>query len=184
MKRPIALLSLLIPLLASCGGDDAGHGGHTQTDAATDQGVVLDTPAADQDAASADALVTNQDAPPADTPPTIPMLNDCTAMDYMDLSGGADTDRVLRPRGTTGYTPHCVIIRAGQSMTFEMDFTMHPLVPGIPHGPTAGATSPNPIARRSSGTLYVAAFATAGLYPFYCGRHGHVGMAGVVRVIP
>ncbi|MDP3216052.1 MAG: hypothetical protein Q8S73_18230 [Deltaproteobacteria bacterium] len=184
MKRPLALLALLIPFSASCGGDDAGHDGQTQTDAATDLGVVVDTPAADQDAATADAPVTSQDTPTVDAPLAIPMLNDCTAMDYMDLSGGADTDRVVRPRGTTGYTPRCVIIRAGQSVTFEMDFAVHPLVPGIPHGPTAGATRPNPIARQSSGTTYVAAFANAGHYPFYCGRHGHVGMAGVVRVIP
>lgn len=189
MKRPLALLSLLIPFSASCGGDDADHGGHTQTDAATDQGAVVDAPAvdapaADRDAATADVPVPSQDAPVADAPAAIPMLNDCTAMNYADRSAGSDTDRVVRPRGTTGYTPRCLVIRAGQSLTFEMDFAEHPLVPGIPHGPTAGATSINPIAMQSSGTTYAVTFASAGHYPFYCNRHGHVGMAGVVRVVP
>lgn len=184
MTRPVALLSLLIPLSAACGGDGADHGAHALADAATDQGAAVDAPAADQDAAAADAPVASQDAPTADGAAAIPMLNDCTAMDYTDHGAGPDADRVVRPRGTTGYTPRCLIVRAGQTVTFEMDFTAHPLVPGIPHGPTAGAASPNVIAMQSSGTMYAVAFPSAGYYPFYCGRHGHVGMAGVVRVVP
>ena len=65
-----------------------------------------------------------------------------------------------------------------------MSFTAHPLIPGVPHGPTAGATSPNLIEAQRAGTTYAVPFATAGYYPFYCNVHGHVGMAGVVRVVP
>lgn len=178
MQRNLALLFVLIPFATACG-DDAGHGGHVAADAGpTDQDVATDALMLDQDA-SADAPAT-----PTDGGGAVPRLNDCTAAEYEDRSGGADTDRVVRPRGTTGYTPRCLIIRAGQSVTFEMNFTTHPLVPGIPHGPTAGATTPNPIARRDSGMTYTVAFPGAGYFPFYCNVHGHVGMAGVVRVMP
>lgn len=191
MTRPLAILPVLVSLLAACGGDDDGHGAHTPVDAgtATDTSPLVDTGAVSDtgtvvDAGTTDDTGATNDSGAVDAGETVPMLNDCTATDYMDVSTGDDTARVVRPRGSTGYTPRCLIVRASQSVTFEMDFTVHPLVPGIPHGPTAGATSPNVIARQSSGATYTVAFPTAGYFPFYCNRHGHVGMAGVVRVMP
>lgn len=177
----------VIPLVIGCG-DDAAHDGHVTTDAgvadvgstdsgvATDQPVAVDAPAADQDAAS-DAGGT------ADVPVVVPLLNDCRSADYVD-QGADDAERTVVPRGTTGYTPRCLTVRAGQSVTFAMSFTTHPLNPGVPHGSIAGATSPNPIEAQRAGTTYTVAFAGAGFYPFYCNVHGHVGMAGVVRVVP
>ena len=187
MIRPIALLSPLIPLAAACGSDDAGHGAHatadaapadaaTPSDTATDAAQAPDAPARDAPDAVTPLDATEDAAP-------VPTLNDCVAADYIDASG-AEGDRVVRPRGSTGYTPRCLTIRAGQAVAFEMDFTAHPLVPGVPHGSTAGATSPNPIVRQTTGTMYTVTFASAGHYPFYCSLHGHVGMAGVVRVVP
>jgi plastocyanin len=105
-------------------------------------------------------------------------------MDYRDRTAGTDADRTVRPMGSTGYTPRCLRVRVGQRVTFEMDFGTHPLVAGIPHGPTGGATSPNPIAGQTTGMSYGLAFTAEGFFPFYCNRHGHVGMAGVVRVVP
>lgn len=181
------LLLAVAALTFGCG-DDATHGaGHVAADASPD--VERDAPAttdAESDA-SAD-LATTPDvspdamAPAPDGPPVAPMLNDCVAMSYVDRSDPA-AERVIRPRGTTGYTPRCVIIRAGQSVTFEMDFAAHPLVPGVPHGPTAGATTPNVIPRTVRGASVEVAFPSAGNFPFYCNTHGHVGMAGVVRVV-
>ncbi len=170
-------LALLAPLSAGCGDD---HDAHT-TDAGHAHDAPADVPVATDVPIATDAPV---DVPvAADVPASGPMLNDCAPTDYIDRSE-ASAERVVRPRGTTGYTPRCVIIRAGQSVTFEMDFAAHPLVPGVPHGPRAGVTEPNLIARQSAGTSYVVAFPGPGNYPFYCDRHGHVGMAGVVRVTP
>lgn len=159
--RALALASLL----TACGSDHD----HNATDAATDHAhnatdvVVTDTVASDQ-------------------PATVPVLNDCNAADYEDRSGGADTTRVVRPVGSTSYTPRCLTIRAGQSVTFEMSFVTHPLAPGVAHGSSTGATTPNPIQAQTAGMTYTATFASAGYYPFYCTVHGHSGMAGVVRV--
>jgi plastocyanin len=174
-------LVALIPFTVACG-DGADHGGHTTPDAATaDQTSPIDTPATDQPVPNDTPVVTDASN---DSGVAVPLLNDCRAADYEDRGAGVDTDRVVRPRGTTGYTPRCVIIQAGQSVTFEMNFATHPLVPGVPHGSTSGATVPNPIARQNSGMTHTVAFPNAGYYPFYCNTHGHVGMAGVVRVMP
>lgn len=179
---------MLIPLAAACRSDDASHGAHATADAAPVDAATPSDTAADV-ALPPDAPA--QDAPDAVAPPDVsedaapvPTLNDCVAADYLDARSGAEADRVVRPRGSTGYTPRCLTIRAGQAVAFEMDFAAHPLVPGVPHGSTAGATSPNPIARQTTGATYTVTFAGAGYYPFYCSRHGHVGMAGVVRVVP
>ena len=162
----------LAALVSACGSDHD----HNATDAATDHVHVVTDVVADQPAVDATSDASGDAA-------TVPLLNDCNAADYEDRSAGADTTRVVRPRGTTGYTPRCFTIRAGQSVTFEMDFMAHPLVSGVPHGSSAGATTPTPIQNQSSGTTYTVTFASAGYYPFYCNVHGHVGMAGVVRVL-
>lgn len=179
------LVLALLPLLAGCGDmahdatDAASHEGHDAADvgmtdvgAATDQPTAVDVGTADPDAGAA-----------ADATATVPLLNDCAASAYVDRTGDGD-ERTVVPRGTTGYTPRCLTVRAGQTVTFSMSFTTHPLVPGVPHGSGAGATTPTPIEAQRAGTTYAVAFAGAGFYPFYCNVHGHVGMAGVVRVVP
>jgi plastocyanin len=159
-------------LLGACGDSHANHG----ADAAVDHaGHSTDTVTADQ------AVVT--DGPATRDGAAIPMLNDCTPGEYIERIA-ADAERVIRPRGNTGYDPRCVVVRMGQSVTFEMNFSVHPLTAGIPHGPTAGAAMPNPIGMATSGMTHVVSFAAQGFYPFYCTVHGHVGMAGVVRVVP
>ena len=176
MHPRLALSLVLAALVNACGSDHD----HNATDAAADHvhsetDVVTDAATVDQPAVDVANDVAGDAA-------SVPLLNDCRAADYEDRSGGADTTRVVRPRGTTGYTPRCFTIRAGQPVTFEMDFMTHPLVSGVPHGSSAGATTPSPIQNQSTGTMYTVMFASAGYYPFYCTVHGHAGMAGVVRV--
>jgi plastocyanin len=184
MPRSLLLLLTLIPLAAACG--DSTPTTMAPADAGpTDVGsadVALDRPAPDQDAA-ADVPVVPDMPVVADGGASVPVLNACTEAMYEERSA-TDAERTVRPRGSTGYTPRCVTIRAGQSVVFEMSFTTHPLVPGVPHGSIVGATSPNPIAAQSAGTTYTVPFTDAGYFPFYCRTHGHVGMAGVVRVQP
>jgi|GEM_PF-3598334 len=177
LRAPLFAALLVTSLGVGCGDS---HDGHTTTDGAVSHDG--------HDDAAADAPVADvapDQAAPADAAgdAAAPTLNDCAPADYVDRSDAA-AERVVRPRGSTGYTPRCVIVRAGQSLTFEMDFTAHPLVPGVPHGPTAGATTPNLIPRTTTGASVVVAFPGAGNFPFYCNTHGHVGMAGVVRVVP
>lgn len=158
---------------SSCGPTNtSGTDATAATDAATAAETATDAPLSDS--AAQDTGVT---AP-------IPVLNDCTEADYVDRSGDAQTERTVVPVGSTGYDPRCLTIRAGQSVVFSMDFTAHPLSPGVPHGSSAGATTPTPITAQTTGTMHTVTFSSPGFYPFFCIRHGHVGMAGTVQVLP
>lgn len=194
MLARMTLALALLPLLVGCGDmahdatDAAAHESHDAPDVGTSDLGATDVGAAADQPTVADVGTTDQDvatdagaAPDVATP--VPLLNDCAASAYVDRTGDGD-ERTVVPRGTTGYTPRCLTIRAGQSVTFSMSFTTHPLNPGVPHGSSAGATTPSPIEAQRAGTTYAVAFPGAGFYPFYCNTHGHVGMAGVVRVVP
>jgi plastocyanin len=85
--------------------------------------------------------------------------------------------------GTLGniYSPACLLVAKGATVTFTGSFTVHPL-----QASTRGTTG-NPIPSTSSGTAATATFAAAGFFPFYCTVHGSdsgTGMAGVVQVTP
>lgn len=195
MNWKLLLTSGTAALTIACGsnatvGHDAGPGA-TDAPSVTDAPLSTDVsnsvdaqPASSDQPAASDAPVTS-DAPTAanDAPTAVPLLNDCAAMDYVDRTGGAD-DRTVTPRGSTSYSPRCMTIRAGQTVTFSMSFAAHPLSAGVPHGSSAGATTPSPILTQRSGSSYAVTFASTGYFPFYCTTHGHLNMAGVVRVSP
>lgn len=192
MKMSVILLASVLPLAAGCGSNDPGNAAALDAGPApSDVVIAVDMPAVTADTpTAADVSQPTADTPMTDTPVAtmdsgarVPVLVDCAAMDYVDRTGAMD-DRMIVPRGTTGYTPRCMTIRVGQSVMFSMSFTTHPLTSGVPHGSSVGATTPSPIQAQSSGTSYTVAFPNAGYYPFYCTTHAHIGMAGVVRVIP
>lgn len=106
--------------------------------------------------------------------PFSPCLN---ASDYVDATtvafGGA--------LGSV-YSPRCVRVRTGASLTFSGSFSSHPLSPSPRN---SGGTNPIPVT--SSGTSVSVPFPTAGFYSFYCTFHGSAagtGMSGVVQVTP
>ncbi len=112
--------------------------------------------------------------------------HDCAEADYVDRTAGADDVRVIGvATDTLAYDVPCMIVRAGQSVTFASDFTMHPLGSGVAPGHGGTGTEPSPIEPQTTGTSYVVTFPSAGDYPFYCTSHFHSsGMYGVVRVVP
>ena len=103
-------------------------------------------------------------------------INGCTTFTDMTASGGTITG----PSGAlpSQYTPNCVHIKVGQSVTWTSDFTNHPLVP------TAGVGSTgNPITATSTGTTVTIAFPSAGTFAYNCGIHSTT-MLGAVEVTP
>jgi plastocyanin len=73
------------------------------------------------------------------------------------------------------YTPNCLKIKVGQSVTFSGAFSSHPLAQGC--GPAALITN-------GAGPF---TFNTPGDYGFYCTAHGTRsggGMAGAIQVVP
>jgi len=121
-------------------------------------------------------------APPSGDGPLA--LNGCQASSYEDLSA-EDDERVVQiaAEGLT-YTPPCMTIAAGQSVSFEGSLSAHPLAPGNADDNAAGSLD-NPIAATSSGNSVEFTFETPGTYPYYCTLHSFgsgKGMAGAVHV--
>jgi plastocyanin len=114
-------------------------------------------------------------------------VNGCGSGDFVSAApdGGARV-QYGDPIGLA-YSPKCLSIAAGQSMTFVGDttqrsnFATHPLRPGGANGTDPGATG-NPIAAQNSGSTYTVSFPTAGTYGYFCVTHEGMGMYGAVQV--
>jgi plastocyanin len=80
------------------------------------------------------------------------------------------------------YSPKCLKVSAGATVTFNGDFTMHPLAPSAARGAPAAS---NPIVNMSNGTTAPFTFPTAGFYAYLCNFHGSDDgqfMSGVIWV--
>lgn len=117
--------------------------------------------------------------------------NNCSAAMFVDRSA-AGASRTVGYGGALGsglfaYSPSCITIAAGQTVTFSggttTNFGVHPLAPGVLNALTAGSPN-NPIPRLSDGSRAetTVTFPTAGTYPFVCEAHASAGMVGVVHV--
>lgn len=115
-------------------------------------------------------------------------VNGCGGGDFVSAASGGGSARVQYgdPIGLA-YSPKCLSIAAGQSVTFVGDttqgsnFTAHPLRPGGANGTDPGASG-NPIAAQNSGSTYTVVFPAAGTYGYFCVTHEGMGMYGAVQV--
>jgi plastocyanin len=83
------------------------------------------------------------------------------------------------------YTPKCIRIVAGQTVTFSGDFEVHPLVGGEVVGSTANPDPSSPIPVTASGTMQAVVFDNDGIFPYFCAAHGQTNaMFGAVFVDP
>ncbi len=84
--------------------------------------------------------------------------------------------------GQAVYTPSCLKLTAGATVTFNGDFSFHPISPSA----TRGDTSNNPITDTASGTGKTFTFLNPGFFAYFCDFHGSsdtgAGMAGVIWV--
>ena len=158
------------------GGSDAG------SDAAADTGSDAGTDAADDGATDA-----GSDAADAADAADASASAYCSLADFdaHDLTAQANVDITFPSDGNPAqYTPNCVKIKAGSTVTFTGDFDSHPLTAGA-----STATSPIPASTNladDGGTVgsKVITFGTAGTYDFLCGVHGTTTMFGGVLVVP
>jgi plastocyanin len=101
---------------------------------------------------------------------------------YVDLSA-ADATRTIEGIGVS-WSPPCVEIAAGQTLTWDVNFSVHPLRPGTTSDKAAGSPN-NPIPSSDGGPAAAVTFPTAGFYPFHCAYHATPdgkGMVGLVHV--
>ncbi len=110
------------------------------------------------------------------------IYNNCTEAKFVDKKAENTTTVNFGAALGETYSPACVLIAVGHSVTFKGNFGFHPIAPGTPGSLTAGSPN-NPIVARSSGSSDLTAnFAVAGDYPYICTDHNGSGMSGVVRV--
>lgn len=119
-------------------------------------------------------------------PESGPIFHGCTDANFVDRTAATAERRVgfgsTRGSGPFDYLPKCILIAAGQSVSFEGDFNQHPLSPGTSATARNAGSPNNPITRTTSGSSASFTFASAGTYPYFCELHVAAGMAGVVRV--
>jgi plastocyanin len=154
-------------------GDDALDGGEDAADAGDDT--------AD---ASIDDAGDDVDDAATDTGPSFFALNGCAYASAMDLTADA-MPTITFPGATFMYTPSCIRIHAGQTVTFTADsgsdFSFHPLMPG--DGATRTTQPGTPITPTATGTTVTFTFPDPGTWGFYCQIHAP-SMAGAIYVDP
>jgi plastocyanin len=134
--------------------------------------------------APACAYFTPPDTPPRDTASDASMtFHGCTDPRFVDGRSAGAMRVVTFGVGATpfAYTPNCLRIAVGQTVTFRGAFSVHPLSPGVHGRPSANPAS-NPIPATTSGDQIEVSFPMAGVFPYFCTVHGAAGMTGVVRV--
>jgi plastocyanin len=130
------------------------------------------------------APITDASTPlPLDAPDVLFNYDDCTNIDFDQYDETApDASRHIVfsfHANVQQYAPRCMKIKAGDSVTWEGDFTDHPLV-------GAGGDVPNPvdIAMIATGTLGTIAFPNQGWYGFECQVHESPLEYGAILVVP
>lgn len=108
-------------------------------------------------------------------------LHGCASGAFVNARA-ATASRVVTFGPTFQFTPKCLTVAAGQTVSFMGFFTGHPLSPGVQGGADAGASPNNPIPRTATGMQVDVVFPTAGVFPYFCEMHGAAGMVGIVRV--
>jgi plastocyanin len=89
-----------------------------------------------------------------------------------------DADRTIHFQDYS-YTPQCLMIRSGQTVTFSGDFIRHPLTPSC--GPELL------LAYRDTAPTASFILQAAGIYGYYCLDHGNPQgdvMSGAIEVVP
>lgn len=134
--------------------------------------------------ANADDAGLERDASGENADAEIPTFNGCRASDYVDESGEDDSRVITIVATSLSYSPRCLLIAKGQTVTFVGTLSEHPLAPGNPSHPAAGSAH-TPIVATATGKSVEFTFEEAGTFPYYCRIHGSgngQGMAGSIHV--
>ena len=173
---------LMAGMMAGCSDDPA-----PATDAGTDTGTIVDTGAATDTGTTTDAGSTTDAGTVTDTGSAtdagaaLMEIHGCTEAMYVDRRTTGERSVTFGGVVGSAYSPKCMIISAGQMVSFSGPFGSHPLRTGVAPSQSGTGATPNPIANTDSGSSVSFTFATPGIYPYYCNFH-QPSMAGVILV--
>jgi plastocyanin len=112
----------------------------------------------------------------SDMPPggeCVAPVNGCSS--YVDLRSSTATIAFGGANGAA-YVPGCIEVSVGQEVTFQGDFSVHPL------SQTCGPVDQIP--HTGGGSSLAVTFTTPGTYGFWCDVHHGSGMEGAIEVAP
>ena len=117
-------------------------------------------------------------------------INGCDLTNSLDVTGAVTTTVAFGSGFGNTYSPNCLKVSVGTTITFNGTFSVHPLLGGkvvgnvgMPSG--SGPFTPITIAMGLTTKDFV--MSAAGTFPYYCTNHtgaGTNGMSGVVFVVP
>lgn len=114
---------------------------------------------------------------------TAQSVNNCLAADYLDRRGqNPVTVSAATQPGIFRYTPPCLIVDAGTTVNFSLNFGAHPTIGGRVIAGVGTPDPESPIGARTSGSMAAVLFASGNIYPFYCDFHVAQAMMGAIDV--
>ncbi len=105
-------------------------------------------------------------------------FNRCTRANATDATAAGAARTITTPG--FAYTPPCLRIKVGQTVTWNSDFGFHPLGGGRVVGGAPMLEAGSPITSTSSGNTKTVTFTAAGAFGFFC--MVHTDMQGVIYV--
>lgn len=181
MKRASLLfLALTVPFAVyACSSDDAT----TSPTGTPDSGTAKDAASGTDSSTPSDAAGPTDSSSGSDTGQDANVPVTCADSDFVAADGGdAGSAVVTFPTvaSPAQYTNRCVLIKAGQTVSFQGSFSDHPLQ-------AHGGDSPSPIPALTNATpdagALVVTFPNAGTFGFRCQFHPTI-MNGAVKVVP
>lgn len=183
--RTLVLAPLAVAVAVACSGTGAtGDVTDTSPSVPSDAGADDGAPSVSVDAGvtvppTPDASL--EPAPPSSPPPTAPAVVDAGDVDDGPActSAGDRRDSIFKvvwfPDTGPSYTPGCMLVRAGASVTFLGDFGQYPMIP-------MGDGARNPIPVTTSGMSVTVTFYENGRYRY--GSPAFPKMRGAIEVVP
>lgn len=113
------------------------------------------------------------------------VVNGCDSATADDLTGFLNVQVNFGGKSGNMYSPKCIRVSLGTTVTFFGDFTIHPLLGGTVNGGvlTPAASGPFvPVTNSGMSTDFL--MSESGNFPYYCTVHGAGGMNGAVFVDP
>ncbi|AKF11097.1 cupredoxin domain-containing protein [Sandaracinus amylolyticus] len=168
--------------LAACGDDGA---------APADASVAIDAASVDashahgHDAGTGDAATDVDASSDASTGDAGPVIHGCSRGVAMDLTDRESVE-IRFSDESQAYSPACIAVAEGTTVTFLGDFSAHPLragrvIAGTPT-PDAEGTTPLPTTTHAGGSSASFVMSPAGAYGYYCVPHATIGMVGTIFV--
>jgi plastocyanin len=112
-------------------------------------------------------------------------VNGCSIGSAVDLTNMAAVTVQFGGAHGESYVPRCIVVTMYTQITFEGDFTVHPLTGGHVEASSEHPASSGPfVPATTTGSTKTVTMDACATFPYYCDDHALSGMNGAVFVVP